>query len=248
MEPGSAKYNVPVAVRLDGGLETGLLIRALAEIVRRHEPLRTIYTRVDGEPVQAVVPPAASGLAFARVDLGGLPAPARDRALRQGLNAEAARPFDLARGPVVRFLLLDLGMDRRALMATFHHIATDGWSMAIFFRELAVLYADFAAGRPSSLPELPVRYADWAVWQRQALAGGALDAQLAYWRRQLAGGAGADAARRPAALGGHRRPRRQPAWCPCRPIWPAGCAAWGAARGSRTSSPCCRASRRPWPA
>ncbi len=192
IEPGSAKYNVPVAVRLEGGLETGLLIRALAEIVRRHEPLRTVYARMDGEPVQAVLPPpAASGLAFARVDLSGLPAPARDRALRQGLNAEAARPFDLARGPVVRFLLLDLGADlgteRRALMATFHHIATDGWSMAIFFRELAVLYADFAAGRPPSLPELPVRYADWAVWQRQALAGGALDAQLAYWRRQLAG-------------------------------------------------------------
>jgi amino acid adenylation domain-containing protein len=192
IEPGSAKYNVPVAVRLEGGLETDLLIRALAEIVRRHEPLRTVYARMDGEPVQAVLPPAAAaGLAFARVDLSGLPAPARDRALRQGLNAEAARPFDLARGPVVRFLLLDLGSDRgtdrRALMATFHHIATDGWSMAIFFRELAVLYADFAAGRPPSLPELPVRYADWAVWQRQALAGGALDAQLAYWRRQLAG-------------------------------------------------------------
>ena len=146
IEPGSAKYNVPVAVRLEGGLETGLLIRALAEIVRRHEPLRTVYARRDGEPVQAVLPPpAASGLAFARVDLSALPAPARDRALRQGLNAEAARPFDLARGPVVRFLLLDLGSDRgterRALMATFHHIVSDGWSMGVFFQELAALYA-----------------------------------------------------------------------------------------------------------
>ena len=96
-------------------------------------------------------------------------------------------------------------------MATFHHIATDGWSMAIFFRELVVLYGDFAAGRTPSLPELPLRYADWAVWQRQALAGGALDAQLAYWRRAARRRAGAGAARRPPALGGHRRPRRQPA-------------------------------------
>jgi amino acid adenylation domain-containing protein len=187
IEPGSPKYNVPIAVRLTGSLETGPLVRALAEIVRRHEPLRTVYAWMDGEPVQVVLPPEPSGLAFARVDLTALPAPARDRALRQGLDAEAPRPFDLARGPVVRFLLLELGTDRRALMATFHHIATDGWSMAVFFRELAVLYADFAAGREPSLPELPVRYADWAVWQRQALSAGTLDAQLAYWRRQLAG-------------------------------------------------------------
>ncbi len=188
IEPGSPKYNVPIAVRLTGSLEIGLLVRALAEIVRRHEPLRTVYAWMDGEPMQVVLPPSApSGLDFARVDLTALPAPARDRALGEGLSAEGARPFDLAHGPVVRFLLLDLGTDRWALMAAFHHIATDGWSMAVFFRELAILYADFAAGRAPSLPELPVRYADWAIWQRQTLTEGALDAQLAYWRRQLAG-------------------------------------------------------------
>jgi amino acid adenylation domain-containing protein len=187
IEPGTPKYNVPIAVRLTGALEAGPLIGALAEIVRRHEPLRTVYGQAGGEPFQLVLPPPDLGaLAFARADLGGLPAPARDRALREALRAEGARPFDLARGPIVRFLLLDLGPGRWVLMATFHHIATDGWSTEIFFRELAVLYADLAAGRAPSLPPLPVRYADWAVWQRRALEGGALDPQLAWWRRELA--------------------------------------------------------------
>ncbi len=187
IEPGSPKYNAPIAARITGPLETGPLRRALAEIVRRHEPLRTVYAWTEAEPVQIVLPLESVGLAFTGVDLTALPAPARERALGRALSADAARPFDLARGPVVRFLLIDLETDRRVLVSTFHHIATDGWSTAVFFRELASLYADFAAGRPPSLPALPVRYADWAMQQRQALSGGALDAQLAYWRGQLAG-------------------------------------------------------------
>jgi amino acid adenylation domain-containing protein len=188
LEPGGAGYNVPVAVRLEGPLDAGLLARALAAIVGRHEPLRTVYALAEEEPVQVVTPPAGgAGFPLARLDLRGLPAAARDRALRQALRAEANRPFDLARGPVARFLLAELGSGERVLLATIHHIATDGWSISVFFRELAVLYGDFAAGRPASLPAVPLRYADWAIWQRGALASGALDAQLAYWRRQLAG-------------------------------------------------------------
>ncbi len=187
IEPGSAKYNVPVAVRLQGALEIGVLARTLAEIVRRHEPLRTVYARTGGEPVQVVLPPpGVDGLGFAHVDLRGLPAPAREQPLREALRDEAARPFDLAQGPVARFLLVESGPQDHALLATFHHIATDGWSMEVFFRELAVLYGDFAAGREPSLPEPPLRYVDWAAWQRRAFAEGALDSQLTYWRRQLA--------------------------------------------------------------
>ncbi|HEY4589269.1 MAG TPA: condensation domain-containing protein, partial [Thermoanaerobaculia bacterium] len=185
IEPGTSRYNVPIAVRLEGALETGALAGALAEIVRRHEPLRTVYAQAGGEPFQVALPP--SGLAFARADLAGLPAAARERALRAALRDESARPFDLARGPVARFLLLELGEERRVLLAAFHHIAVDGWSMSVFFHELAALYAGLLAGRPASLPPLPVRYADWAVWQRRALEAGALDPQLAWWRQELAG-------------------------------------------------------------
>ena len=184
LEPGTAGYNVPVAVRLEGSLETAPLVRALAAIVGRHEPLRTVYAVAEEEPVQVVL--NETGLAFAQVDLCGLPASARDRALREALRTEGTRPFDLAQGPVARFLLLALGEGERVLLATLHHIATDGWSMSVFFRELAVLYADFAAGRPASLSALPLRYADWAAGQRHALESGVLDAQIGYWRRQLA--------------------------------------------------------------
>jgi amino acid adenylation domain-containing protein len=190
LEPGDSGYNVPVAVRLRGPLAVPPLLEALAAIVRRHEPLRTVYVVRDEDPVQVVLPaPAVDALAFARLDLRGLPAAARDEALRRALREEGSRPFDLARGPVSRFLLVDLAGeddDDRVLLATIHHIATDGWSMSVFFRELAVLYGDFAAGRPASLPEPALRYADWAAWQRRALASGALDDQIAYWRERLA--------------------------------------------------------------
>ncbi|MFL6236363.1 MAG: amino acid adenylation domain-containing protein, partial [Thermoanaerobaculia bacterium] len=185
LEPGSPKYNVPIALRLHGKLEVRPLTRALGEIVRRHEPLRTVYARRGEAPVQTVL--ATPAIPFSRVDLGGLPEGAREGAVWSALKAEAARPFDLARGPVVRFLLLELGREESVLMAAFHHIATDGWSTAVFFRELVALYGDFAAGREPSLPEIPLRYADWAARQRADLEGGKLDAQLGYWRRQLAG-------------------------------------------------------------
>ena len=178
---------MPVAVRLEGLLAVAPLRRALAEIVRRHEPLRTVYAVADEQPVQVVLPAmAAPDLPFARLDLRALPAAAREAALRRALRAEGCRPFDLARGPVARFLLADLAADDRVLLATIHHIATDGWSMSVFFRELAVLAGDFAAGRPPSLPEPALRYADWAAWQRRALASGALDPQIAWWRGELA--------------------------------------------------------------
>ncbi|HEY3571487.1 MAG TPA: condensation domain-containing protein, partial [Thermoanaerobaculia bacterium] len=185
LEPGTPKYNVPMSVRLEGRLALRPLALALAGIVRRHEPLRTVYVQGELGPAQAVLP--AVEIPFARVDLSALPAPARERALSEALRAEAVRPFDLARGPVVRFLLAALGPEESVLLASFHHIATDGWSMSIFFRELAILYGDLLAGRGPSLPEPAVRYADWAVWQRRALEGGALAPQLAWWRRELAG-------------------------------------------------------------
>jgi amino acid adenylation domain-containing protein len=189
LEPGSALYNVPTPLRLEGRLDVALLGRTLTEIVRRHEPLRTVYSESDFqrgvEPVQTVLPPSPAHLPV--LSLARLPEGARQAELIRVLQAEAVLPFDLERGPVARFLLVELGPEEHVLAATFHHIATDGWSMGVFSREMTALYEAFAAGRPSPLPELPLRYVDHALAERGAFAGGALESQLDYWRSQLAG-------------------------------------------------------------
>jgi amino acid adenylation domain-containing protein len=186
LEPGTIVYNLQVTVRFEGLLDAAVLGRALAEIVRRHEPLRTIYPDVDGEPFQEVLPPAAAP-PLARLSLSALPADRRSEALQTAVLALVDRPFDLRRGPVARFLLVEAGPDEHVLSAAFHHISTDGWSLGLFSRELAALYEAFAEGRPSPLPALPLRYVDVAAAERRTLAGPAFEEQLGYWRRQLAG-------------------------------------------------------------
>jgi amino acid adenylation domain-containing protein len=194
LHPGSVAYNLPVAARLTGALDAAVLERCLTEIVRRHEALRTVFAADDdgdGEPVQIVLPaaPTAPG-ALACLDLSGLPESERLAQALAAASREAAWPFDLETGPVVRFTLLALGPDDHLLAAVFHHIAADGWSLQVFLHELAALYAAYIAdpgGRPSPLPELPVQYGDFAVWQRQAAAGPAFARSLAFWRRRLEG-------------------------------------------------------------
>ncbi|MEA2693226.1 MAG: hypothetical protein QOJ16_2613, partial [Acidobacteriota bacterium] len=185
IEPGNIAYNVPSALRLRGRLAPGLLARTLGEIVRRHETLRTTYAAGEGGPVQVVAPP--SPLALPGIDLGSLPAAAREAEARRLALAEVDRPFDLREGPLLRLQLLRLGEEEHLLLATLHHIATDGWSNGIFVRELTALYAAFSQGLPSPLPELPVQYADFAAWQRRVFQGEVLEKVLGYWRRQLAG-------------------------------------------------------------
>ena len=185
MEEAAAAYNVPVAVRLRGSLDARVLRRALAEVVRRHEALRTTFRARDGEPVQVVAPPAPLPLPL--LDLATLPEPGREAALRTLVRAAARRPFDLEAGPLFRAALVRLGGEEHALLCEVHHIVSDGWSIGVLFRELEVLYGAFARGEPSPLEELPVQYADWAHWQQERLSGEALDRQLAWWREQLAG-------------------------------------------------------------
>ncbi len=177
LEPGGSVYNMGLAIRLTGRLDVEALAESLGEVVRRHGPLRTVYPEQDGEPVQVVLPAVAGPAALTRLDL-------EPSELRVALNAEVARPFDLQAGPVARFLLVRLSESQHVLLATIHHIAADGWSLQLLFRDLAALYA----GEP--LPPLPLRYVDWAVWQRTALttlAENALEAQLSFWRRELSG-------------------------------------------------------------
>ncbi|HST58657.1 MAG TPA: amino acid adenylation domain-containing protein, partial [Longimicrobium sp.] len=185
LEAGGASYNIPAGVRISGALDAGALERALGEIVRRHETLRTVLPRVNGVPAQVVVPFA--GFALPAEDVQAGDDAAREAHVRRRAAEEGARPFDLAAGPLFRASLLRLADDEHVLLLCMHHVVSDGWSMGVLFRELSSLYAAFAGGADSPLPALPVQYADFAVWQHQHLRGDALERQLAYWRGQLAG-------------------------------------------------------------
>ncbi|HEX2188796.1 MAG TPA: condensation domain-containing protein, partial [Longimicrobiaceae bacterium] len=185
LDPRSPAYNMPSPLRLRGRLDPAVLRRALAELVRRHESLRTVFRVVDGEPVQLVRPAGPARLP--QVDLRGLRGEEREAALQRLARGEAMRPFDLAAGPLLRALLLRAGEEDWGLLFTMHHVVSDGWSMGVLTREVSVLYEAFAADRPSPLPEPRVQYADYAVWQRGWLSGDVLEAQLAWWRERLAG-------------------------------------------------------------
>jgi amino acid adenylation domain-containing protein len=186
--PGTSVYNVPTALRWPGPLNVAALERALNEILRRHEVLRTTFSadpEGQGTPVQVVVPSLDLPLTVA--DLTSVPAAAREAEAARVSVEEFARPFDLSRGPLLRALLLRLDDADHVLALTLHHIVTDGWSMGVLLRELGALYAAFAAGRPSPLPDLEIQYADFACWQRRWLQGELLESHLAYWRSHLEG-------------------------------------------------------------
>jgi amino acid adenylation domain-containing protein len=184
LHPDSPAYNSPRLYQVQGSLEVPLLAGALAEVVRRHEALRTLFGEEGGSPVQIVQP--FSPPAVHVIDLCGLPEAARQTEADRRAQEEARRPFDLGRGPLLRTVLFLSGAEEATLLLCFHHIVTDGWSMGVLRRELGFLYRQLAEGRPAALPPLAVQYADFAVWQRTALAGGSLEAQLAAWRRRLA--------------------------------------------------------------
>jgi amino acid adenylation domain-containing protein len=184
LQPESAVYNLSAALRLNGPLDVAALEESLREIIRRHESLRTTFKEVEGRPLQVISPPRFS---LDAVDLRGLEAAEREARARQLAAEEAQRPFDLARGPLLRVRLLKLNEDEYVALFTMHHIIGDGWSIGVLMRELTALYEAFDKGRLSPLGELPIQYADFAVWQRGWLQGEVLDKQLAYWRQQLAG-------------------------------------------------------------
>ncbi|HEV2150062.1 MAG TPA: amino acid adenylation domain-containing protein [Longimicrobiaceae bacterium] len=185
LQPESAFYNVPHALRFSGALDHAALERALGEIVRRHESLRTAFPQVAGEPVQEIAP--YDGFTLAVEDLSALDGAEREAQAGRLASEEAARPFDLARGPVFRARLLRLGEEDHVLLLCMHHIVSDEWSMGVFFGELSALYEAYREGGDSPLPELPVQYADYSAWQREQLSGERLEGLLSYWRARLAG-------------------------------------------------------------
>ncbi len=187
LQPGSSAYNVPSAVRLRGALHVPALRQSLQRLVARHAVLRTTFALHDAQPVQVIAPVGAlreSPLPL--VDLRALPEAERAAAAQQLVAQELARPFDLARGPLLRATLLRLAHDEHLALLTMHHSISDAWSAEVFVRELTAHYAATLAGLPIALPELPVQYADYAIWQRQWLTGAVLEQQRAYWRNHLA--------------------------------------------------------------
>jgi acyl carrier protein len=184
-DPGSTVYNIPTVFRFVGALSVPLLARALSEVVRRHESLRTVYREVDGTPLQRVEEPAPVELPV--IDLSGLPTAAGRAEAARVESLSAATVFDLALGPVWSAWLLRLSPREHHFAWCVHHVAADGWSMGIVIRELTALYDAWSRGLASPLAEPPVQYADFAVWQRRALADGPLEEQVEYWRRRLDG-------------------------------------------------------------
>ncbi len=182
-EGSDALYNVPLATRLRGPLDVDALERAVNTVIERHESLRTSFTLVDGVPHQAIEP--AREISLEVIDVSDAPDPEK-RGVE--LVSEHARgTFDLSSGGLFRLALIRLGDDDHIFSWTLHHIITDGWSMGVLRRELAALYAGFLEDQPVELADLPIQYADYAVWQQQWMESGGLNQQLDYWKAQLAG-------------------------------------------------------------
>ncbi|HXO27367.1 MAG TPA: condensation domain-containing protein, partial [Thermoanaerobaculia bacterium] len=190
LDPSNAVYNLAAMLRLRGNLRPAALAAAFVATVRRHEALRTSFGIVAGEPVQVIAPPERARLEIAAIDLAALPGPRQGAEAERLARRQARRPFDLARGPLLRVGLLRLGAGDHLLLFVVHHIACDGWSIAVLTREVAAHYGAALPGpgaRPAGLPELAVQYADFACWQRAWLTGDVLARHLACWRRRLAG-------------------------------------------------------------
>jgi amino acid adenylation domain-containing protein len=183
--PGTATFNIPAAVRLNGDLSIEALQRSLGEIVRRHEALRTGFDTERGQPVQVIGPPRPLNVPI--TDLTGLPESLREALAYELFMQEAQHPFDIKKPPLLRVALLRLDAREHVVAFTMHHIVSDGWSVGVLVGEVASLYAAYLNGEPSPLPELTIQYTDYAVWQRRWMHGEVVESQLAYWKQQLSG-------------------------------------------------------------
>lgn len=184
LSPGNPAYNLPAAVSLKGQLNIAALEQTFQEIIQRHEVLRTNFALVDGEAVQVISNTATFTLPI--INLQALAETQQAEVQRLAVK-EAQTPFNLTKGLLLRGKLLQLSASEYVLLFTMHHIISDAWSMGVLMREVAALYPAFCAAKPSPLPELPIQYADFSIWQRQYLQGEELNKQLTYWKQQLGG-------------------------------------------------------------
>jgi len=185
LEPDSAFYNIPTALRLMGSLNFDALERGVQEIIRRHESLRTTFKSKDGKPYQVIANELE--LIIEKIDLGSLSESERETEILKLAREDAQKPFNLSEGPLLRFTLLQVDEEDYVILFTMHHIISDAWSVGVLIREVATLYEAYSTEKPSPLSALPLQYADFAHWQRNWLQGEVLEAQLSYWRNQLTG-------------------------------------------------------------
>jgi hypothetical protein len=185
MEPESPLYNIPSAFRIHGGLDVESLRKAIAAVGSRHETLRTVFPETDGEPSQVITDTGSTELV--ELDLSNRLETEKLLEAHRFLSKEAERPFDLSKDLPCRFTLLKIEPKDHILLIIEHHIASDGWSRGILWGEISKLYKSFCTGETAALPDLPIQYADFAVWQRQWLQGPTLEKQLNYWKQQLSG-------------------------------------------------------------
>ncbi|MEA5602484.1 amino acid adenylation domain-containing protein [Nostoc sp. UHCC 0252] len=185
LQPNSNFYNLPAALHIKGLLNITALENTLNEVVRRHEVLRTTFVSQQGQPIQVIHPSLTLSLPV--INLQELPQVEQEAEVKRFLIKEASQSFNLAQTPLLRCTLLKLAEEEYVVMFTMHHIISDGWSMGVLIQEIAALYEAFSLNQASPLPELPIQYADFAVWQRQGLQGEVLDNLLTYWKKQLSG-------------------------------------------------------------
>ncbi len=183
LQPGNAAYNLAAPLRIRGAYRAEALAHSLAQLMQRHETLRTTFDMIDGEPVQIIHPTLEVPLT--EVDLTHLPPDEREAEAIRLAGEESKRPFDLQQGPLLRVLLVRLAADDHLLLICMHHIISDDWSMGIFIQEMSHFYIA-AAGETAVLPEMPIQYGDFARWQREHFQSELLNKQLAFWREQLA--------------------------------------------------------------
>ena len=184
LEPGNPAYNCPAAIRFAGPLNAAILEKSFDQVLQRQEILRTTIANVEGIPIQNISPLKSFTLPIE--DLRHLPKMQREAAVKRRFAEEAQRPFNLAQGPLLRASLLRVEGEVHVLLLTVHHIVCDEWSMGLLFRELSSIYEAASIGKVSPLSELPIQYADFAIWQRQWLQGEIFETQRAYWKQQLA--------------------------------------------------------------
>jgi non-ribosomal peptide synthetase component F len=180
----SPVYNIVDVIRIGGSYDAEAMNRAIKELVRRHEVLRTAFSHHDGKPLQIVLP--TMDLTLAEIDLSSLPEQERERDWIRVVREQGRKPFELSQAPLLRGTMVHLAPQEHRLLLTIHHIIADEWSMEVIHREITTLYDAFSHGRPSPLPELPIQFADFAFWQRDWLQGEVLQRQIAYWKKELA--------------------------------------------------------------
>ncbi len=183
LEPNSALYNIPIALRLLGNLNQAALEQSLQEIIHRHEALRTNFITVDGKPSQIIH--TETNWTVSVLEWQHLSPAEQEIATQQLAQEQALLSFDLANEVLIRATLVLLSQTEHILLVCMHHIVSDGWSMGVFIQELAALYKAYSQGEPSPLAPLPIQYADFALWQREWLQGDVLQTQLSYWQQQL---------------------------------------------------------------